>query len=837
MRTKPPILFLIACAASAQGLAQTPVPRTDAYESWRLAKEAASATDPTEIQALPGFEVELLRSALPEEDSWVALAFDPKGRLTIAREKQGLIRLTLNAPVGRAVPALRGKPTAVTSVEVIEDSLLECRGLLYAEGALYVHANNSKEFYRLRDTDGDERFDEKILLLETAGGVGHGRNHLRHGPDNRIYLVQGDSVELPVKYSRDSPFRNYAVDEFAPSALGKSEDKRFKNRHREPYGYILAYDPRGDESPPDSPSRFTLMAGGMRNPLDVDFNRDGEPFVYDADMEWDAGLPWYRPTRVLHVVSGGEYGWRRSPSTFPVYYEDSLPPVIDIGLGSPTGVLFAHAAKFPRKYRDALLIADWAYGRILAIHLTPGGASYTGEMETFVSGRPLNVTDMTIGPDGALYFITGGRKTQSGLYRVTYEDEVGRVARPAEAQRRGVPNPPSPAATAAVQTRLLRRELESLHTPGTAGAVEKAWPHLDHEDRWIRYAARIAIENQPPEHWQLKALRSDSLTAKLAVARVGHRFAQDALLKALHALDLEPLPEQELLLVLRIYQLAFIRMGAPEGDTRQACLEKLDALYPSRHRLVNHELCELLVYLESPPALDKTLALLTSAEETEDLIQYLYHASLIKSGWTSQKRRSALEALARAETFRGGRTYIDATTQIRSRLIANLGEQEKDELGNLLEKNTPAAPVIPVPPSPENTVKEWTMADLLPHLDAIGDKDRSLKNGKTAYLKAGCATCHRIGKEVVPIGREAADISGSSVTLAAGVLGPDLTGIANRFSRRDILLSILHPSLVIAEKYRIPEAPNVSVMPPAMINVLTREEILDLLAFLEGASP
>ena len=38
----------------------------------------------------------------------------------------------------------------------------------------------------------------------------------------------------------------------------------------------------------------------------------------------------------------------------------------------------------------------------------------------FVTGRPLNVTGADFGPDGALYFVTGGRRTKSGLYRVRY---------------------------------------------------------------------------------------------------------------------------------------------------------------------------------------------------------------------------------------------------------------------------------------------------------------------------------------------------------------------------------------------------------------------------------
>ncbi len=57
----------------------------------------------------------------------------------------------------------------------------------------------------------------------------------------------------------------------------------------------------------------------------------------------------------------------------------------------------------------------------MQLHLTPEGSAYKGELEEFVSGSPLPLTDVVVNPvDGALYFTIGGRRTQSGLYRVTY---------------------------------------------------------------------------------------------------------------------------------------------------------------------------------------------------------------------------------------------------------------------------------------------------------------------------------------------------------------------------------------------------------------------------------
>ena len=92
-------------------------------------------------------------------------------------------------------------------------------------------------------------------------------------------------------------------------------------------------------------------------------------FTYDADMEWDLGAPWYRPTRINHVVSGSDYGWRSGTGKWPAYYEDSLPPVVDIGPGCPTGVINGLGAKFPAKYQDAIYALDWTFGTIYAIHM------------------------------------------------------------------------------------------------------------------------------------------------------------------------------------------------------------------------------------------------------------------------------------------------------------------------------------------------------------------------------------------------------------------------------------------------------------------------------------
>ena len=135
------------------------------------------------------------------------------------------------------------------------------------------------------------------------------------------------------------------------------------------------------------------------------------------------------------------------------------------------------------KYQEALFAADWSYGRLFAVHLSPKGATYTAEVETFLSASGLPISDLAVSPrDGMLYFVTGGRGTQSGLYRVAY--------RGAEST---APSPSRPWDEGTLALHAERRRLETFHGAPAPAALENAWPRLAHEDRAIRAAARIAL--------------------------------------------------------------------------------------------------------------------------------------------------------------------------------------------------------------------------------------------------------------------------------------------------------------------------------------------------------
>ena len=121
------------------------------------------------------------------------------------------------------------------------------------------------------------------------------------------------------------------------------------------------------------------------------------------------------PIRICHVTSGSEFGWRTGTGKWPTYYPDALPAVIDLGQGSPTAVLFGGALNFPEKYRNGLFVADWSFGTLYYIDLSPQGATYTATKEEFLYGVPLPLTDVIADNSGDMYFATGGRNLASQI--------------------------------------------------------------------------------------------------------------------------------------------------------------------------------------------------------------------------------------------------------------------------------------------------------------------------------------------------------------------------------------------------------------------------------------
>ncbi|MEX0819435.1 MAG: c-type cytochrome, partial [Pirellulaceae bacterium] len=790
-----------------------------------------------------------------EQGSWVNLCVDPKGRLIVSDQYGGLFRVT---------PPAVGTSGEV-EIEKINVDIGEAQGLLWAFDSLYVVVNRTGKYesgvYRVFDKDGDDQLDTLQTLRTFAGSSGeHGPHAVLLTPDGKSLFIVCGNKTAPTGVDSSRVPQIYDEDLLLPRPYGRG----FMKGTRAPGGVIYRINPEGTE--------WELVASGFRNQFDAALNADGELFTYDADMEWDVNTPWYRPTRVCHVASGAEFGWRNGGGKWPVHYPDSLPAVIDIGFGSPTGVCFGYGAKFPAKYQKALFISDWSYGKLYAVHLEPAGSTYTAQLEEFVTGVPLPLTDVVINPhDQAMYFTIGGRKVQSGLYRVTYSG--GESTEPVNAHQ-----------PEGQDARAVRQTLEALHVGDHPEAVELAWKHLGSEDRFIRFAARVAIEHRPLSEWQSRALAETnpqaSLTALLALARKHERADKGkepdidtppptwdstskttmhetlgALLEALDRLEWSELSVQQQIEAVRVCGVAFLRIGPPDEAARQAIIQRLDDIYPTKSRALNAELAQMLVYLQAPSAAKKVVAALLEAPTQEEQIDLAKSLRFLRVGWTPELREQYFSWFNLAAGYRGGASFVLFVENIKQDAVALLDEEQKLALKSILEaKPTTDAPQ---PAAPRPFVKEWKMEELLP-LVLNNLQGRDFEHGRKMFGAANCFACHRFDNQ-------------------GGAVGPDLTALSGRFSPRDLLESVVEPSKVISDQYaavtfltvdgkvitgrivnlagdsfrvstdmldpgnltevdrkQIEEMvpSTLSMMPQGLLNTLNEDEVLDLMAYL-----
>ncbi len=760
-------------------------------------------------QVPDGFELDVIHTAGENDGSWVSLEIDPRGRYVMGEERKGILRLTPG-------DGLDTKP----KLERINNNLQAVHGLLFAHESLYAMANSSKGFFRLRDTNGDDQFDEVTQLHAIPGNAGdHGRHALALGKSGKLYSIHGDAVTIPDGFSSLVP-----------------PTREFGESRKPLAGHLARTDADG--------KRWEVVASGLRNPFGVAFNRDGELFTYDADSESHTGLPWYRPTRILHLVPGADYGWRKSDrKIWRSEWPDGLPAITNIGKGSPTGVLSGTRSRFPQPYQDALFALDWTYGRILAIHLIPQGASYVAHPEVFVSGRPLSVVDLDFDREGSMVFVTGGQGTRSILYRLRY---VGQAADPRpETQQKTARRSYSE------KMRELRRQLESHFTSKKKKSVELAWTHLDHVDPWIRHAARIALEHQPLDIWQERALTeqkaSRALPASLALVRAG---ADEPVRSRLHEIGIESLEPW--------LQLTAVRIATQIKQHDEKNLRKqFEGIYPTGDHAIDRELCELLVDHESEKVIEATLGILATEPRQEDAFHYLMALSQARVGWTGESRMAYFSLLAGAHFYMGDRGLPGVVKAMQQAALKNVPEEDRAEFAEMLNQKSDPAPGEAIPQ--RAFVKNWTVSELKSNANERAYKP-DLKRGESLFHAALCSRCHRFGKIGKPF-------------------GPDLTAVSARFGKRDLLAAIIEPSKIVGANHRsniitmrdgkqhvgrvvwdgfrnstLHIAPNpmaldqivkiakkdivsheespVSPMPPGLLNTLTREEVLDLLAFL-----
>jgi putative heme-binding domain-containing protein len=286
-------------------------------------------------------------------------------------------------------------------------------------------------------------------------------------------------------------------------------------------------------------------------------------------------------------------------------------------------------------------------------------------------------------------------------------------------------------------------------------------------------------------------------------------------------------------------------------------------LFPQSSSKANIAISHVLARLRSEILVPEVMDWLPRVTDQSLRLHGLFVLRDAKAGWTPELRQNYFTALGGMREFQGGEglpTFIhrieeDALTALDPEIRPKFAEQLKHS-GSEESELTPSRPFV----------QAWKLEDIDESLEDAA-RPHDFERGKKLFREALCIRCHRMGFE-------------------GAAVGPDLTSLGRRFSRRDMLESILNPSKVVAEQYRlakiqtkdgrtfsgqiipsrdyrspqlqlatkplepytITEVPKAeiesceisetSVMPSNLLNSFTKEEILDLLAWLEaGGNP
>lgn len=706
--------------------------------------------------------------------SWVSLGVDAKGRLYAGAEGGGLYRVT-------PANALGGE----SKIERVPVKIGGAHGLLWFRDALYAVVNGKESgLYRISDTNGDDALDRVELLQALEGNGEHGPHSVVVAPDGEhLLVVCGNQTKLPKLASSRVP-TNWAEDRLLPRL---EDPHKYWEGISPPGGWVCLCDVDG--------KNWELICCGFRNPYDAAVMPNGEVIVFDADMEWDMGLPWYRPTRLLRVVSGADYGWRIGSAKWPADYPDSPRALRDIGPGSPTGMAAIRWGGYSDQASPIAL--DWTFGIV-----------YCGE-RAWLTGAPLPVCDVAVVGDRT-YLVTGGRGLPSSVLRVPVgHQEFSRV------------DSFGPAVDAPLQAREPAGTWERfVETVKTSDAFEA--PRGDPDEVSAASAnvaaARAALERVPVDAWRANALAVGpgaprrSLHGLLALARQGGVNDLQPTLDALGALPFARLDHERRIAWLRVHALALMRLG-PANDAQKALVaQRLMPLFPTGNEREDQDLAELLAYVDAPGLLDKLVPALTPmkpspvpewakvaqrgdvygdqyggviramVEHMPPIGQLAIADALrtVKHGWTLDQRRAYFTFLGAARKQKGGSSYDGFLKRMIDAAWATCSEAEQRELAELVGKAKADAPKFVATP-PKGPGKHWQLGDI----DAVlreGLAGGDAARGRNLFHAASCASCHFFAGE-------------------GGNHGPDLTSLGNKFAARDVLESILAPSKVVSDQY------------------------------------
>jgi putative heme-binding domain-containing protein len=312
--------------------------------------------------------------------------------------------------------------------------------------------------------------------------------------------------------------------------------------------------------------------------------------------------------------------------------------------------------------------------------------------------------------------------------------------------------------------------------------------------------------------------------------------------------------------LMRVLAIAIARTGDPSDETRERLVELLDPMFPTDDFDTDWQLLQLLVALEAPLLPERALDLIQSDPDPAHQLAFAMAIRTNSDDWDDESLAGLFEWCDYASGLHGGHSLIGFVAAAREDVVRSVDPELL--VGQQVSGGAGSA-TIPVDPEEElgrmpEMVRAWTVAEIAPLLSGLDDP-RDLQRGARVFRATLCVQCHRFGGD-------------------GGSTGPDLTGVAGRYSREDMLRTLIEPSHSISDQYEqsavflreggrvvgrvvgmtdselevntnpfgrsiisIPRAEidrveplETSAMPDHLLDVLRVEEILDLMAYLES---
>ncbi len=325
-------------------------------------------------------EIELFAEA-PDIVTPIGVVVDRRGRVLVVESHTHFRPEEYDGPAVDRIRAFEdtdgdGKADRITTFHEGGEQTMSIA--LAEDGSLYVATR--REVYRLHDDDKDGVADRQtpIAALKTEGNYPHnGLSGLVLDGFGHLYFALGENLGAEYELVGSDGTR-----------LGGGGEG----------GSIFRCRTDG--------TALRRFATGFWNTFSLTFDAFGNLFAVDNDPD---SRP---PCRLLHVVSGGDYGYRfRNGRTglhpFTAWNGElpgTLPMVSGVG-DAPSGVLAYEFGGFPADFQGDLLVTSaWIHHRIERHRLERKGASYRSTPEVLIQGndrfRPIGIA---AAPDGSLY--------------------------------------------------------------------------------------------------------------------------------------------------------------------------------------------------------------------------------------------------------------------------------------------------------------------------------------------------------------------------------------------------------------------------------------------------